>query len=492
MPRPTDIAYDLGYDLGDTPPEPPRPMRYRSVSDGRSFVDPRSRAFIDSVPIHIRTAYHAHGDGDGCNDLSAVGCSTGWPDWCITAGLIYQDGAAPWPEHLRHTYGNCDRCRETFDTRSLSQHGDMAVTYCRGCTDRYVRSCSECDTTMSRGSVYTLDGDEFCRSCYYDHPECEECGCVYRDGENDMCRSCYNESTGTDSQGIHHYTFRPPFRFDPPGNSLGMGEHEPKEKTLYLGVEVEMESRGRWSVGEAAQYVNVNAGERLYCKGDGSLDDGMEIVSHPSVLEAHRKRVGWPDVLQKMRRNGMRSHDTTTCGIHVHVPRSWFTNVELVKLGIFVYANRPKLEELARRGEGDYNKFPEKAKRDMGRAGREGRYEAVNFNNNSTIEFRMFRGSLRTQTFMATLELVDAICRYVKTINTVQASAGNWGHFWGWCGQQGKVNQKDKEGKEITTTKEGRDNKRYSNLRAYGLLRGSGQEAPDTNVEGETLEHISF
>lgn len=46
---------------------------------------------------------------------------------------------------------------------------------------------------------------------------------------------------------------------------------------------------------------------------------------------------------------------------------------------------------------------------DKAKKGNNGRYAAVNLMNYSTIEFRLFRGTLKLNTFMATLELIDAI-----------------------------------------------------------------------------------
>ena len=43
------------------------------------------------------------------------------------------------------------------------------------------------------------------------------------------------------------------------------------------------------------------------------------------------------------------------------------------------------------------------------------RYAAVNFCNHRTIEFRLFKGTLNYPRFMATLEWVDALVRWVKT-----------------------------------------------------------------------------
>ena len=39
-----------------------------------------------------------------------------------------------------------------------------------------------------------------------------------------------------------------------------------------------------------------------------------------------------------------------------------------------------------------------------------GRYTAVNLTNTFTVELRIFRGTLRYKTFMATLQFVDLLC----------------------------------------------------------------------------------
>ena len=39
-----------------------------------------------------------------------------------------------------------------------------------------------------------------------------------------------------------------------------------------------------------------------------------------------------------------------------------------------------------------------------------GRYTCVNLTNFDTIEFRLFRGTLKLNTFLATLQMVDRIC----------------------------------------------------------------------------------
>ena len=69
-----------------------------------------------------------------------------------------------------------------------------------------------------------------------------------------------------------------------------------------------------------------------------------------------------------------------------------------------------------------YDKTPDEVVEDM-KCYNLDRYHAINLTNRKTIEFRMFRGTLKSETFFATLQLVDTIVRYVKdhTNNDIQS-----------------------------------------------------------------------
>ena len=58
-----------------------------------------------------------------------------------------------------------------------------------------------------------------------------------------------------------------------------------------------------------------------------------------------------------------------------------------------------------------------------------GRYVAVNLANYQTIDFRIFRGSLRYETFIATLQLVDEICHLALRLHDYQMEELSWSEF---------------------------------------------------------------
>lgn len=54
------------------------------------------------------------------------------------------------------------------------------------------------------------------------------------------------------------------------------------------------------------------------------------------------------------------------------------------------------------------------------------RYHAVNIANEHTIEFRMFRGTLKADTILATLQFVSGLCHLVKASNPSQMDRLGW------------------------------------------------------------------
>ena len=58
-----------------------------------------------------------------------------------------------------------------------------------------------------------------------------------------------------------------------------------------------------------------------------------------------------------------------------------------------------------------------------------GRYTCVNVQNRDTVEFRMFRGTLKPSTILATLELLDRICDMALCLTDDELKAVPWTSF---------------------------------------------------------------
>ena len=60
-----------------------------------------------------------------------------------------------------------------------------------------------------------------------------------------------------------------------------------------------------------------------------------------------------------------------------------------------------------------------------------GRYQAINLTNRATVEFRLFRGTLKRGTLMATLQLVSNMTRYAATHTPTECVHATWADVLG-------------------------------------------------------------
>jgi hypothetical protein len=191
----------------------------------------------------------------------------------------------------------------------------------------------------------------------------------------------------------------------------------------FLGVELEVERRAgaeesRGVIAKRiADWVNNQAADitaerhpdaLLHFETDGSLSDGFEMVTAPLGLDDHARL--WKVALSPTMTRGLRSHDTTTCGLHVHVSREGLSDLQVSKVVCFVNDpdNRELIVGVARRYGTHYCGVSRKrlatAHENDGN-----RYQAVNLCNSRTIEFRIFRGSLKYSAVMAAIEFTNAV-----------------------------------------------------------------------------------
>jgi len=152
-------------------------------------------------------------------------------------------------------------------------------------------------------------------------------------------------------------------------------------------------------------------GEYCYFERDGSIGTGFEMVTQPAGLDVHREKFAKFLQDREMKR-GMRSHEGGSCGFHVHVGRECLTQGQIYRIQSFLndVRNEGLIKKIARRYQSGYSKFkPEMAKFSPHGKANGDRYEAVNVTGSETIEFRIFRGSLRYESIMAALEFVNAV-----------------------------------------------------------------------------------
>jgi hypothetical protein len=207
-----------------------------------------------------------------------------------------------------------------------------------------------------------------------------------------------------------------------------------RQHNRHMGIELEVEAP-ECDPRPIARKINDTAnggrvGERLFFERDGSLTNGFEIITQPMSLPMIRETF---DFLKHPQNTaGLRSHRTTTCGLHVHVSRAGLTNITIGRAVTFV--NDPRNDSfvmaLARRYNTGYCKIVEKDPETAHLPA--DRYEAINLTPRNTIEFRLFRGSLKYDAVIAAAEFAHALLAFCARPETTSIEM-NPRTFLLWC-----------------------------------------------------------
>ena len=313
------------------------------------------------------------------------------------AQLCLTDGQAQCPDCLTAHTVLCGACgaRIWLDDNAR----DLNTPLCRNCYDGRYENCVRC------GSPVRSDAARYLR----DDP----------DGEEPHCDGCYRSRTRRGA----------------------INGASPR----YLGVELEIHGAGN-SIEQANRLLALCSagGEFISCRHNGSLDDGFEIVTRPMTCEFHRRELPWAAVLAEAAAMGYTSHKSRNCGLHVHVNRTAFGDAEAeqdVPIARILYFFEKHWEELlkfSRRTEHQLKRWAARygyreqpmdilARAKKGHGG--GRYSSVNLQNRDTVEFRIFRGTLKYNTLIATLQLVDQLCDVAIRLSDEELKALSWTSF---------------------------------------------------------------
>lgn len=334
--------------------------------------------------------------------------------------------------------------------------------------------CSMCGHKLPSEEVYVFDEEEMCLDCLEEHTVlCYECGeriwCEDNQGseEHPLCRRCYDEDYTNcmrcgallrwsdayyrDRDEEHDHPYCDSCYYNLPKDYIQNYYYKPQpifygEGPRYFGVELEMDEGGE-SEEHAEQLLEIanRCGEEyVYCKHDGSLNDGFEIVTHPMTLEYHMQKMPWTDILHEAVRMGYRSHQAGTCGLHIHVSRRAFGSTEaeqdavIARILYFVEKHWEEILKFTRRTQRQmdqwaarygYQERPQDILDHAKKGNGQGRYVCVNLHNYHTVEFRMFRGTLKCNTLLATLQFVDRLCDLALHLSDEEIKALSWPQF---------------------------------------------------------------
>ena len=335
----------------------------------------------------------------------------------------------------------CTSCGNNFYREQLSPFDGELL--CPACLSSQTVYCSCCDRRIWTDDNVGTDAQPLCQDCFDDHFErCTTCnalirrGDTYYRGDTPYCAECY-QSVGCGDEIMSYY-------FKPTPIFYGEGKR-------FFGVELEIDGAGEDN-DNAAEILHIANVERplVYCKHDGSLDDGFEIVTHPMTLDFHLHNMPWEQIVEEAKKLGYTSHQAGTCGLHVHVNRNAFGETEvqqdavIARILYFVEKNWEELLKFSRRTQSQldqwaarygYKDQPKELLDHAKKSAHAGRYTSVNLTNKNTIEFRIFRGTLKHNTLIATLQLLDRICDVALFMSDEQVKAMSWTTFVSGCTQ---------------------------------------------------------
>jgi len=284
---------------------------------------------------------------------------------------------------------------------------------------------------------------------------CEDCGSVETtdniqwayDGDRAICESCISDYYYHDRSGYYVHQDDENYSEDPDDENTIIGEYhssadnlgkipslfDKRKAQIFLGLELEIEVNEDISRSDKAEiilnaigtYSDDKNNRYTYClaEDDGSLNYGFELVTGYTGLDVHEKQLAY----FKKPIRGLRSHDTSTCGLHIHIDKRNMTLNHATKMILFMNdsGNQKLIKTIARRTSSRFAKIANKkadyqwlksAKRssDPLRTLNDDRYESLNFQNDRTIEFRLFKGTLKFESIMSCLEFTYATWFFCK------------------------------------------------------------------------------
>ena len=380
----------------------------------------------------------------------------------IPMGDAHEFGGYEWVcEACSDAYSICEECgaliedgeghRVNPDTR-----GETLV--CSDCVGDFIR-CDDCGEYFTEGYMYTDNDTHVCHDCFnwHDWAFCGECGTLTQEGywdddrDETICPTCQANFVGR----LNNYSFKPTPEFHFRRSEITLAERKglrPSELVHSFGVELEVD-HGNDQTALLRDLKDLDA--PIYMKRDGSLDNGVEIVTHPCSLEYHAYELRWAEIARICTRHGYKSHDTNTCGLHIHVGRAGMgkdsteRQATAAKLVLLVRTLWPELVKFSRRAENKLDEWASLpthwrltevlAALDGGLDTDEqtvinaalctehnGRYQAVNLTNAHTVEFRLFRGTLKRNTLIAAIQLVNNLTNYAMTHSAFECLAAKW------------------------------------------------------------------
>jgi hypothetical protein len=353
---------------------------------------------------------------------------------CVECGKVFEigscielDGKYICEDCIDEFYVECEYCGE-YVRKDKATYVDSEYGYiCDDCLDSNYFQCDECGGYFRNEDDCGASNLPLCEGCYNDmFTTCERCGDVilmedsFSDGcGNYYCETCWYERGGDISQYVREYHDSPDF----------IKKGYPKNNRFF-GIEQETDYYDD-IVKAAEELYELSDNENKFWMGnDGSLDEGIEIITHPMSLGYALEEYPWEEIHNIVMESGGSAHNNSTCGMHVHVSKDSLGDNDdeiaatVSKMLYLMEKHWDEWVKFSRRGKHSMERWcqknedtrleeidtKEKCVEKYNKEKCNGRYHAINCTNRETIEFRIFKGTLNTNTIKATLQMLNNFC----------------------------------------------------------------------------------
>lgn len=238
---------------------------------------------------------------------------------------------------------------------------------------------------------------------------------------------------------IHQFNYVPKYiKHFMPGES--------EDTTLLLGAEIEVGGNNNISsdndknstVKKCIQIMNGSDSDEenlIYSTHDSTVQ--IEFDTMPCSLEFHKNKMNYREMFEYLDKEGYKGHDCETAGLHIHANRSYLGKSRILQelvISKILYILEKFNDEICviARRDNDYSEFAgEKQNEDSivelyGKYKDKGKRAALNLQHKDTIEFRMFKSTLKYETFILTLEFVKDIIDYAKSVDIEEIELAKW------------------------------------------------------------------
>lgn len=361
---------------------------------------------------------------------------------CIGTGTLWLENSRLVSDNMDYILHNIDDPIFTESLRDCIHMGFTRLSICDECGEY-------CGTTYE---VY--DERSICASCrdaYYSYDNyhniwfhaSDACQAMGPQGQDWIINSeddCSDFLWDDESEQYIHRAYH-----DGPFGSVIRGYHAHRDDDFVLinspwtkankrhfGVELEVECPRGDRNGTAKNIkkwfdTNRDENEQLLYEEDGSLSCGFEMITNPMGLDKHREIWKWLE--QKELVAPLRSHNTSTCGLHVHVSKAGLSNLTISKAVCFVNnpSNEALIKAIARRYGSGYCRAKHVT---IGKGAKCGdKYEMINLGKRHTMEFRIFRGTLNYSAIQAAIEFTNAVINFSASTSVEELSELNFLKF---------------------------------------------------------------